>query len=70
MQLPDMQIAQYFKTGTCSLPEIAPPEPVEFKLWAAKIGIFNLHKREFADMYEICLRIKILKTKLSSLENE
>ena len=70
MQLPDMQVAQYFKTGACSLPEIAPPEPVEFKLWAAKIGIFNLHKREFADMYEICLRIKILKTKLSSLENQ
>lgn len=70
MQLPDMQIAQYFKTGTCSLPEIAPLEPVEFKLWALKVGLFKFHKKEFADIYEICLQIKILKTKLFSLENE
>jgi hypothetical protein len=69
MQLPDMQVAQYFKTGTCSLPEIAPPEPVEFKLWLAKKGILNLHNKQFADIYEICLQIKIVKEKLSSLEN-
>jgi hypothetical protein len=70
MQLPDMQVAQYFKTGTCSLPEIAPPEPVEFKLWLARIGILNLHNKQFADIYEICLQIKIVKEKLSLLENQ
>jgi hypothetical protein len=70
MLLPDMQVAQFFKTGTCSLPEVTPMEPVEFKLWVVKTGLFNIHKKEFADIYEICLRIKILKTKLSSLENE
>lgn len=69
MLLPDMQVAQFFKTGTCSLPEVAPPEPLEFKLWVVKTGLFNMHKKEFADIYELALRVKILKTKLSTLEN-
>lgn len=69
MLLPDMQVAQFFKTGNCSLPEIAPPEPLEFKLWVVKTGLFNMHKKEFADIYELALRVKILKNKLSTLEN-
>jgi hypothetical protein len=69
MELPDMQVAQYFKTGTCSLPDTAPVEPTAFKLWAAKSGVLNINKKEFADIYEQCLRLKMMKEKLNILEN-
>lgn len=56
MKLPDQQVAQYFKTGTCSLNDTAPECPIDFKVWLIEKNIVQLLDRNIKDLFDISIK--------------
>lgn len=55
MSLPDMQVAQYVKTGECSLVETEPEMPVSFRLWALENNLLEAPQPLLAQLYQDCV---------------
>jgi len=64
MALPDMYVAQYLKGHDIYTSPQAPEPPLEFLLWACEKGMFDYKRNSGDDIYETCLKIKILQKKL------
>ena len=64
MALPDMYVAQYLKGDDIYTSPQAPEPPLEFLLWACEKGMFTYKRNSGNDIYETCLKIKILQKKL------
>lgn len=68
MQLPEMYVAQFLAGNTVIKPTFHDPEePLEYKLWASKKNIYSYKRDKYHDLYEACIRIKILENKLSQI---
>ena len=68
MQLPDMYVAQFLAGNEIIRPAIVDPEePLEFKLWASQKHMYDYKRDKCHDIYESCLKIKILEKKLSQI---
>ena len=65
ISLPDMYIAQFLAGNPVIRPSITDPEePLEFKLWSSKMGMYSYKRSSCNDIYEACLKVKILQKKL------
>lgn len=67
MSLPDMYVAEYFKTGACSLNEVTPDMPLSFKMWVAKNGLMEAPQPLLAELYEYCVAYKNTEIALGRL---
>ena len=67
MSLPDMQVAQYIKTGECTLLETEPEMPLSFRLWAAENSIMQAPTPLLADLYKACVSYKRIESSLARL---
>lgn len=67
MILPDMQVAQYIKTGECSLLETEPEMPLSFRLWAAENNIMQTPTPLLAQLYQDCVSYKKIESDLARL---
>lgn len=68
MQLPNMYVAEFLAGNTSIKPQsVDPEEPLEFKLWASKKNMYDYKRDKCHDIYETCLKIKILEKKLSEI---
>lgn len=56
MTLPDQQVAQYFKTGTCSINEDLPECPLDVKIWLIEKGIIGLDDMRMMELSNLCIR--------------
>ena len=56
MTLPDQQVAQYFKTGTCSINEDLPECPLDVKSWLIGKGIIGLDDMRMMELSNLCIR--------------
>jgi hypothetical protein len=67
MALPDQQIAQYFKTGTCIANADEPEMPMSFRLWAAENGLMEQPRPLLAQLYKDCVSYKNTENDLARL---
>ena len=67
MSLPDMQVAQYIKTGECTLLETEPEMPLSFRLWAAENSLMEAPTPLLADLYKACVSYKRAESSLARL---
>jgi hypothetical protein len=67
MQLPDQQIAQYFKTGSCVLSEEEPDMPLSFRLWATENNLMEEPRPRLAQLYRACVSYNSMKLEIYRL---
>jgi len=67
MALPDQQVAQYFKTGTCSTNLDDPEMPLSFRLWAAENNLMEEPRPILAQLYKDCVSYKNTENDLARL---
>jgi len=70
LSMPDCQVAQYVKTGECSLNLEAPKCPDSVKIWAVNKGFVRENLRSIARLYDNCMKLKSLKEQLSLVSGE
>jgi hypothetical protein len=67
MGLPDMQVAQYVKTGECALNQVTPEMPLSFKLWATTNQVMEEPRPILAQLYIDCVSYKNIEKDLGRL---
>ena len=67
MALPDMQVAQYVRTGECSLNQTTPDMPLSFRLWAATNNLMEEPRPILAQLYKDCVSYKNTENDLARL---
>lgn len=56
MTLPDQQVAQYFKSGTCSINEETPECPLDVKIWLIEKNVIKLDGNEIKELSNLCIK--------------
>jgi hypothetical protein len=67
MSLPDQQVFQYMKIGSCQHNDEEPPASDAFRIWALKKGFVKGGHSALGDAYEKCLMLRQVKAKLAEL---
>lgn len=65
--LPDAQVAQFIKTGECSLNLESQKCPDSVKMWAIQKGFVRQNLRGLAEVYDTCMKLKSVRAQLQAL---